>query len=56
MVHEPHPHHHEQSYPPQKGSFQFYSHKLPIPEVASMDDIAGFTDVFIQSPQAFVAF
>lgn len=53
LVHEPHPHHH-QSYPPSKGSFPFYSHshKLPVPEVASMD-VTGLTDVFIQSSQAF---
>lgn len=48
-----HPHH-QQAYPPSKGSFPFYSHshKLPVPEVASMD-VTGLTDVFIQSSQAF---
>jgi hypothetical protein len=48
LVHEPHPH--QQSYPPSKGSFPYYSHKLP--EVANMD-VTGFTDVFIQASQAF---
>jgi len=45
---------HQQSYLPSKGSFPFYSHshKLPVPEVASMD-VADFTDVFRQSSQAF---
>jgi hypothetical protein len=52
LVHESHPH--QQSYPPSKGSFPFYSHshKLPVPGVASMD-VADFTDVFTQSSQAF---
>jgi hypothetical protein len=50
-VHEPHPSH-QQSYPPSKGSFPYYGHKLPVPEGASMD-VTAFTDVFIQSSQAF---
>jgi hypothetical protein len=54
LVHESHPH--QQSYPPSKGSFPFpfysHSHKLPVPEVASLD-VADFTDVFTQSSQAF---
>jgi hypothetical protein len=44
--------HHPQSYQAAKGSFPFYSHKLHIPEVESMD-VAGFTEAFIQSSQAF---
>jgi hypothetical protein len=51
QVHAPYPHH-QQSYPAAKGSFPFYSHKIPIPEVVNMD-VAGLTDVFIQSSQAF---
>jgi hypothetical protein len=52
LLDEPHPH--QQSYPPSKGSFPFYSHshKFPVPEVASMD-VADFTDVFRQASQAF---
>jgi len=49
--HVPYPRH-QQSFPAAKGSFPFYSHKLPVPEVANMD-VASFTDVFIQSSQAF---
>ena len=54
MGHVSYPHHdHEQSsYPASKGHFPFYSHKLPIPEIANMD-VGGFTDVFIQSSQSF---
>jgi hypothetical protein len=44
--------HHQQSYQAAKGSFPFYSHKLPIPEVENMD-VVGFTGAFIQSSQAF---
>lgn len=51
LGHVPYPHH-QQSYPAAKGSFQFYSHKLPVPEVANMD-VPSFADVFIQSSQAF---
>ena len=51
LAHVPYPHH-QQSYPAAKGSFPFYSHKLPVPDVANMD-VASFTDVFIQSSQAF---
>jgi hypothetical protein len=51
LAHTPYPSH-QQSYQAAKGSFPFYSHKLPVPEVANMD-VAGFTDVFIQSSQAF---
>ena len=51
LAHVAYPHH-EQSYPATKGSFPFYSHKLPEPEIVNMD-VGGFTDVFIQSSQAF---
>lgn len=39
-------------YPTSKGlssSFQFFSHKLPVPEVATMD----FADMFVPSAQSF---
>ena len=50
LVHAPHPLH-QQTYPASKGSFPL-SHKVPVPEVASMD-VTGYTDMFIQSPHAF---
>ena len=43
-------------YPSSKGfapsSFQFFSHKLPAPEVPALD-ISGFTDMFAVSAQSF---
>jgi hypothetical protein len=46
------PHHEQSSHRASKGSFPFYSHKLPVPEIANMD-VGGFTDVFTQSSQNF---
>ncbi|KAI0278393.1 hypothetical protein BGY98DRAFT_539262 [Russula aff. rugulosa BPL654] len=52
LGHAPYPHHEQSSYPASKGTSPFYSHKLPVPEIANMD-VGGFTDVFIQSSQDF---
>jgi hypothetical protein len=52
LGHAPYPHHEQSPYPAPKGSYPFYSHKLPEPEIANMD-VGGFTDVFIQSSQDF---
>jgi hypothetical protein len=44
-------------YPTSKGfapsTFQFFSHKLPAPEVPAMVDMTGFTDMFAASAQSF---
>ena len=52
LAHAPYPHHQQSYHAEKEGSFPFYSHKLPVPDVANMD-VASFTDVFIQSSQAF---
>ncbi|KAI9511051.1 hypothetical protein F5148DRAFT_437141 [Russula earlei] len=51
LVHVPHPHH-QHSYSASKGSLPFFSHKVPIPDVAGMDG-TGYTDLFMQSSQVF---
>ncbi|KAI0248011.1 hypothetical protein BJV78DRAFT_1132148 [Lactifluus subvellereus] len=49
--HVPHPMD-QDPYPASKGTFQFFNHKFPVPEVANMD-VAGFTDMFVTSAQNF---
>ena len=52
VVAHPHDQQHSSYLAASKGYFPSNGHKLPIPEMASTD-VAGFTDVFMQSCQAF---
>jgi hypothetical protein len=51
LAHVPHSVDHH-PYPASKGSFQFFNHKFPVPEVANMD-VTGFTDMFVTTAQNF---
>lgn len=52
MAHIPDLQHEQQNpYPTSKGSFQFFSHKLPVPEVPALD-MTGYADMFA-SAQSF---